>query len=188
MIIRDEDIQVTPNFNMRELYSTSFDAPTEHYLDDRTIEALQYIRTLSGSPIRVTSTYRTLLHNTAIGGSRTSQHMVGRAIDFQWINNNTYELTRLHTQMNDPNSPLRQNLWDIGIRGFGYYQTFCHIDTRPQDKWTTWGDDNAMIDQDGVTGYLWDEIVPVVKKNQTLIIVAIIVLILTSVVLLFRKK
>jgi hypothetical protein len=187
MIIRDEDIQVTPNFKMRELYSTSFDAPSEHYLDDKVIQALQYIRTMSGAPIRVTSTYRTPLHNAAIGGSSQSQHLSARAIDFQWVNNNSYELTRLHTQINDPNNPLRENLYNLGVRGFGYYQTFCHIDTRPQGYWTMWGDDDAMIDQDGVTGYLWDETVPLVKKNVWLI-VFLIATIVTSVILLRKRN
>jgi len=88
MIISDRDVQVTENFNMKELYSTSFNAPEEHFLDDRVIRALQYIRSASGVPIKVTSTYRTLAHNTAIGGSKRSQHMQGRAIDFQFVNNN----------------------------------------------------------------------------------------------------
>ena len=166
MIIRDENIQVTENFNMKELYSNSFNAPAEHFLDDRVIQALQYIRSASGVPIRVTSTYRTLAHNTLIGGAKKSQHMVGKAIDFQFVNNNAQELKRLHTLMKDEDGPLRRALWDLGVRGFGYYQTFAHIDVRDRDRWVTWNDSSAMIDQDGVTAYLYDVSVPLLKRYR----------------------
>lgn len=166
MIISDRDVQVTENFNMKELYSNSFNAPEEHFLDDRVIRALQYIRSASGVPIKVTSTYRTLAHNTAIGGSKRSQHMVGRAIDFQFVNNNQQELIRLHTQMDDKDGPLRAALWDLGVRGFGYYSTFAHIDVRPEDRWVTWNDNRKMIDEDGVTAYLYDVSVPFLNRNK----------------------
>jgi len=166
MIIRDKDIQVTANFNMKELYSTSFNAPAEHFLDDRVIQALQYIRSASGVPIKVTSTFRTKAHNSAIGGSVSSQHLVGNAIDFQFVNNNSAELTRLHTQMKDEDGPLRRALFDIGVRGFGYYKTFAHIDVRDKNRWVTWNDNRAMIDQDGVTAYVYDVTVPLLNQYK----------------------
>lgn len=43
---------------------------------------LQKVRDLLGSPIVITSAYRSPIVNAAIGGSRTSQHMVGLAADF----------------------------------------------------------------------------------------------------------
>lgn len=43
---------------------------------------LQKVRDLVGSPIVITSAYRSPMVNAAIGGSRTSQHMVGLAADF----------------------------------------------------------------------------------------------------------
>jgi hypothetical protein len=48
-----------------------------------TFHFLQPLRDIIGSPIRVTSGYRPLELNIAIGGSKTSQHMEGKAVDFQ---------------------------------------------------------------------------------------------------------
>ena len=44
---------------------------------------LQPLREQIDSPIRVTSGFRPLELNTEIGGSKTSQHMEGKAVDFQ---------------------------------------------------------------------------------------------------------
>ena len=46
-------------------------------------EVLEYLRGVLGAPIQVTSGYRTIALNKAIGGSsRKSQHMTGSAADF----------------------------------------------------------------------------------------------------------
>lgn len=157
MQIRDVNTPVTANFTQAELYTTVPNGPESHYLDDNVIIALQYIRDLSSNPIRVTSTYRTPAYNALIGGVSNSQHIQGRAIDFQWIDNNYEELVRFKSEFLKPNSELKQNLYDIGLRGLGFYETFLHIDTRPQEDWTTWGDDETMIAQDGYTAYVYDK-------------------------------
>ena len=46
-----------------------------HHLDN--------IRCMYGSPIKVNSSFRDLIHNHRVGGSGTSQHLQGAAIDFQ---------------------------------------------------------------------------------------------------------
>ncbi len=51
----------------------------------RTAQFLEDVRALVDSPIRVTSWFRCLELNTAIGGSRTSRHMVGLAADCQTV-------------------------------------------------------------------------------------------------------
>ena len=51
---------------------------------ERTARLMEDIRTLLGhTPIRVTSWYRSPELNRAIGGSKTSAHMKGLAVDFQ---------------------------------------------------------------------------------------------------------
>ena len=35
-----------------------------------------------GKPVHITSGYRTAAHNAAVGGSKSSQHLLGRAADF----------------------------------------------------------------------------------------------------------
>lgn len=49
-------------------------------------KVFQPIREHFGKPIRVSSGYRSLKLNTAIGGSKTSQHVKGQALDLQGTN------------------------------------------------------------------------------------------------------
>ena len=46
-------------------------------------DVLQPIRDAAGMPISISSGYRPIALNVAIGGSKTSAHMYGRAADFQ---------------------------------------------------------------------------------------------------------
>jgi hypothetical protein len=50
---------------------------------ERMAGVMEEIRALVGRPIKVNSWYRSLLLNTAIGGSRTSAHMRGLAVDWE---------------------------------------------------------------------------------------------------------
>lgn len=45
-------------------------------------DVLQSIRDAVGVPMRVTSGYRTSSYNASVGGSPTSAHLTGRAVDF----------------------------------------------------------------------------------------------------------
>ena len=51
-------------------------------LDDELVVLLQCIREHFGKPVHITSGYRTASHNAKVGGSRSSQHLLGRAADF----------------------------------------------------------------------------------------------------------
>jgi zinc D-Ala-D-Ala carboxypeptidase len=48
-------------------------------------EVFDKVRAAFGSPIRVTSFFRSAAVNRAIGGSRNSQHTLGEAIDMQGV-------------------------------------------------------------------------------------------------------
>jgi uncharacterized protein YcbK (DUF882 family) len=45
------------------------------------VDMLQRMRTAMGRPLRIVSGYRCVAHNRAVGGSRSSQHLLGRAAD-----------------------------------------------------------------------------------------------------------
>lgn len=47
----------------------------------RLVQVLEAIRALSGRPLVVVSGYRCRVHNNAVGGAATSQHVVGTAAD-----------------------------------------------------------------------------------------------------------
>ena len=141
--------QIRDNFTEQELKSGSWDAPESWELSDATLDALEYLRQWSGEPIVVTSTLRTPLHNASVGASSSSQHLTGNAIDFKWTD------PQVHDEMV---GKLRQGIvcsgevdgivWStlyerLGGKGggFGWYETFLHIDDRGEE-----GDDTIMWD------------------------------------------
>lgn len=50
-------------------------------IDQQLVDVLQRMRTAMGMPLRIVSGYRCPVHNRAVGGSRKSQHLIGRAAD-----------------------------------------------------------------------------------------------------------
>jgi zinc D-Ala-D-Ala carboxypeptidase len=85
-------MQLTNNFSLEE-FSFSETAtrkgidntPHEDIMDNLTLTAMgmERVRTRLGSyPIHINSAYRSPKLNAAIGGSKTSKHMVGLAVDF----------------------------------------------------------------------------------------------------------
>lgn len=114
---------------MSEFYSKSPDAPESHYLDDKLVEAAQFLRTWSGVPVRITSSLRTESHNASVGGARSSMHLQGKAIDLQFMEQNDMYLSELQHQIKH-GGYVADELWTIGIRAFGHYETFAHLDTR----------------------------------------------------------
>lgn len=57
-------------------------------------ELLELVRDVIGKPLIITSGYRSLEVNTAIGGAKTSEHMDGRAADFKVAGMTPYEVCR----------------------------------------------------------------------------------------------
>ena len=76
---RDSTRQLSPNFKVREFACKGSDVVL---LDDELVVLLQCIREHFGKPVYITSGYRTAAHNAAVDGSKSSQHLLGRAADF----------------------------------------------------------------------------------------------------------
>lgn len=133
IINKNSNTQTTKNFVEKEFYSKSFNAPASHYLNELLPSALQVIREYFGVPIKVTSTFRTLSHNTIIGASTRSQHLTGEALDFQFIQNNEHLITLFNEQI-ETQGVLFQELRSFGINGFGIYDNFIHIDCRLNEE------------------------------------------------------
>ena len=76
---RDSTRQLSPSFRVREFACKGSDAVL---IDDELVVLLQCIREHFGKPVHITSGYRTAEHNAAVGGSKSSQHLLGRAADF----------------------------------------------------------------------------------------------------------
>ena len=85
--------------------------------------ALEVIRhEFGGKPVRIISAYRPLPYNRSIGSEDTSQHVQGRAADFQ-IDGVSPGLIW------DKMLALR-HVGRLDIGGAGVYDTFNHVDVR----------------------------------------------------------
>ena len=72
--------QLSPAFRVREFRCR--DGTDTILIDEGLVVLLQCIREHFGKPVHITSGYRTAAHNAAVGGSKSSQHLLGRAADF----------------------------------------------------------------------------------------------------------
>jgi len=92
-------------------------------IDDEALDRLQAVRDAPGKPVIINSAYRCEKHNNHIGGAKDSMHRHGKAFDIS-----------LHNQ---ERVPLFKACADAGFKGFGFYDSFLHVDT---GKARSWGD------------------------------------------------
>ena len=76
-LAKDGTKQRAPGFKVREFRCR--DGSDIIMIDEGLVVLLQCIREHFGKPITITSGYRTAAHNTAVGGAKSSQHLLGRA-------------------------------------------------------------------------------------------------------------
>lgn len=87
----DAPVMLSPHFSLAEL--TQSETAARRGIDNtppppvlaalaRTALGLEGVRTLLGTPILVTSGYRSPALNKLVGGQRASQHLTGEAADF----------------------------------------------------------------------------------------------------------
>ena len=79
-LARDGSTALSPHFCVREFRCKDGSDPV--FIDTALAELLERIREHFGKPVTITSGYRTTAHNAAVGGSKSSQHLLGRAADF----------------------------------------------------------------------------------------------------------
>jgi len=74
-------MKLTPNFQIEEFLPRPLpDRLMENLMDLAAL--LERVRVIAGCPIVVHSGWRTVEHNAAVGGSKTSDHLTGSASDF----------------------------------------------------------------------------------------------------------
>ena len=78
---RDGTRKLSANFTVAEFACKDGSDPV--FVDSSLAALLQKIRDHFGRPVVITSGYRTATHNTAVGGAKSSQHLLGRAADIQ---------------------------------------------------------------------------------------------------------
>tara|TARA_B110000037_G_scaffold176912_1_gene202117 strand:- start:6 stop:398 length:393 start_codon:yes stop_codon:yes gene_type:complete len=126
-------MKLTHNFSKSEFECKSGEEMPLDVLENVKLLAiqLQKIREYVGKPIRINSAYRSEAHNKAIGGVKTSQHILGKAADITIDTFTPDEVVSIIENM-----LTNEMLGGFYIGGLGSYNTFTHIDIR--DKKARW--------------------------------------------------
>lgn len=90
------------------------------------LDRLQTARSKVGQPFTILSGHRCSLHNARVGGAPLSEHL-RLAVDISTIGHDR--------------SGLLKACQTAGFTGFGFYQTFLHIDLGRPRKW--WSGEKA---------------------------------------------
>lgn len=129
----DGNLSVAKNFKVREFACQ--DGTDTVFISPDLAALLQKIRDHFGAPVNINSGYRTEAHNKKVGGAAYSKHKYGMAADIRI--NGVSPLT------------IAKYACSIGAGGVGLYQSFTHIDVRPNK--TRW--DQRSGKQVIVTGF-----------------------------------
>jgi uncharacterized protein YcbK (DUF882 family) len=89
----------------------------QNTIDYEVVAACIAVREHFDRPVRITSGVRCKAHNKAVGGSRHSQHLFGRAADIV-VDGVPAEIVQQYADEN------------LGVKGLGSYDSFTHIDSR----------------------------------------------------------
>lgn len=116
---KNESKQLSKHFNSKE-----FECPCSvcdiQKISSKLLEKLEIVRETYGRAIRITSGYRCLDHNKAVGGKENSSHMDGIAVDITPQLLNVDELDALYE--------VCYNVFDN--IGDGRSKHFIHVDDR----------------------------------------------------------
>lgn len=88
-------------------------------IDPKLIDNLQKLRDLIDKPITIVSGFRCKTHNSACGGARNSQHMLGTAADIQVIDLQPEAVAK-----------AAEKIAAFHGGGIGVYKTWVHVDIR----------------------------------------------------------
>ena len=115
---------MTKNFKVKEFEcNDGSKMPLEVYENViKLANQLQFLREYTGRPITINSAYRSPEHNAKVGGSKTSQHLLGKAADITIQSLKPAEVFMIIEELIDMGHMLQG--------GLGLYDTFVHYDIR----------------------------------------------------------
>ena len=115
---------MTKNFKLKEFEcNDGSKMPLEVYENViKLANQLQFLRDYTGRPITINSAYRSPKHNAKVGGSKTSQHLLGKAADITIQSLKPAEVFMIIEELIDMGHMLQG--------GLGLYDTFVHYDIR----------------------------------------------------------
>ena len=126
MVITQQSILDSPNYYVTEHFMYSdFICPCCDALKIvpgfyRHVSLLEQLRKEAGFSLAITSGYRCKSHNVSVGGGARSWHLLF-ATDIQPVDREPDKLSGLYI--------LSQ---ELGFGGIGRYETFLHLDLRPE--------------------------------------------------------
>ena len=111
---------MTKNFKLKEFECKGgCDMPLEVYENIiKLASQLQFLRDYTGRPITINSAYRCPEHNAKVGGSRTSQHLLGKAADITIQSLKPVEVYALIEELIDMGHMLQGGLGLYEEKGF----------------------------------------------------------------------
>ena len=129
-LARDGEAYLSPHFRVQEFRCKDGSDPV--FVDTALVELLEQLRVHFGKAVTITSGYRTPAHNAKVGGSKSSQHLLGRAADIQVASTSVedvaaYAESLLHNWGGVGRYPVKA----------GRAKGWVHVDTRPnKSRWT----------------------------------------------------
>lgn len=127
---KDGDKLLSENFRVREFRCK--DGSNTIFVDTDLVTLLQHIRDHFNRAVTITSGYRTVAHNKAVGGSPKSQHLYGMAADIQ-VTDTPPEFVAQYTET------LLSGRGGIGLypKKAGRAKGWVHVDVRKNKaRWT----------------------------------------------------
>ena len=114
---------MTKNFKLKEFEcKCECDMPLEVYENIiKLASQLQFLRDYTGRPITINSAYRCPEHNAKVGGSKTSQHLLGKAADITIQSLKPAEVFVLIEDLIDMGHMLQGGLGLYEEKGFVHY-------------------------------------------------------------------
>jgi len=114
---------MTKNFKLKEFEcKCGCDMPLEVYENIiKLSNQLQFLRDYTGRPITINSAYRCPKHKKKVGGSKTSQHLLGKAADITIQSLKPAEVFMIIEDLIDMGHMLQGGLGLYEKKGFTHY-------------------------------------------------------------------
>lgn len=122
-------MKLTENFDINEFACKDGTAVPDKYIQNvqKLADNLQVLREYIAKPIRINSGYRSIRHNTDVGGKPNSMHLEAKAADIVVAGITPKKLKTIIEQL------IAEGRMHDG--GIGLYKTFVHYDIGKSRRW-----------------------------------------------------